>query len=160
MWFDHAALGVSVPPGQTSGWQGFIWLKGDEYRPSILSLVPRSLQTLHVDFPAHDGAIFALGKGYIQRLEKKLTSMGQTLNMKPAYRWLSELAQAKTSQLQSLRSVTVEEGLEMVKGVRLCGRLYERKDWKAPVELRRVFELAGVGLEMQLRGFEYKETSP
>ena len=47
----------------------------------------------------------------------------------------------------------------MVKAVGLSGRLYERMDCKAPVELRRVFELAGVGLEMQLRGFEYKETS-
>jgi len=80
MWFDHAALGVSVPPGQNVSWQGFIWLEGDIYRPSILSLVPTSLQTLHVDFPAHNGAIFALGKGYIQHLEKKLTSPGQTLN--------------------------------------------------------------------------------
>ena len=71
MWFDHAALGVSVPLGQDLSWQGFIWLKGDEYRPSILGLVPTSLQTLHMDFAAHDGAIFALGRGYIQRLEKK-----------------------------------------------------------------------------------------
>ena len=48
----------------------------------------------------------------------------------------------------------------MVKAVGLRGRLYERMDCKAPVELRRVFELAGVELEMQLRGFEYQETSP
>ena len=160
MWFDHAALGVSVPPGQNVSWQGFIWLEGDIYRPSILSLVPTSLQTLHVDFPAHNGAIFALGKGYIQHLEKKLTSPGQTLNMEPGYRWLSELAQAKPSQLQSLRSVTVEEGLEIVNAVGSSGRLYGRMDREAPVELRRKFGLAGVGLEMRLRGFEYKETSP
>ena len=160
MWFDHAALDVSVPPGQDLSWQGFIWLKGNEHRRSILGLVPTSLQTLQVDFPAHNGAIFALGKGYIQHLEKKLTSPGQTLNMEPAYRWLSELAQAKPSQLQSLRSVTVEEGLEIVNAVGSSGRLYGRMNREAPVELRRKFGLAGVGLEMRLRGFEYKETSP
>lgn len=114
--------------GQESSWQGFIWLKGAIYRLSILGLIPSTLQTLHVDFPAHDGAIFALGKGYIQHLEHKLTSTGQTLNMEPAYRWISELAQAKTTQLQSLRSITIRERLEMVNPTRQHARSYERMD--------------------------------
>ena len=51
-----------------------------------------------------------------------------------------------------------EEGLEMVKAIGLSGKLYELMDCKAPVEPRRVFELAGVGFEMQLPQFEYQET--
>ena len=46
----------------------------------------------------------------------------------------------------------------MVKAVGLSGRLYELMDCKAPVEPRRVFELARLGFEMQQRQFEYQET--
>ena len=46
----------------------------------------------------------------------------------------------------------------MAKAVGLRGRLYELMDCKASVEPRRVFELAGVGFEIQLHQVEYQET--
>jgi hypothetical protein len=57
MWFDYAAIGIETVGVRVLG---VVWVLGTMYRPSMLALLLTSLQTLYVDFPACNGAIFAL----------------------------------------------------------------------------------------------------
>jgi hypothetical protein len=91
MRFTHFALGGEPIYAEMRGYVR----KHAHVRPSIPDLLPSSLQSLHMDFPASTAAIFAVGDGYVQALEKMLKRVEQTAKMEPAYRWIVELAQAK-----------------------------------------------------------------
>ena len=104
MWFTHFASGGECRYAEM---RGHVW-KHAHVRPSILDLLPSSLQSLHVDFPVSTATIFAVGDGYVQALEKMPKKAEQAAKMESAYRWITELAQAKDKQVQHLEAVTVE----------------------------------------------------
>jgi hypothetical protein len=79
MWFDYAAI---VMETMRVGVQGFVWVSGTMYRPSILDLLSALLQTLHVDFSAYSSYATI---GILKRRGSKVRCKGSSLPVRKSY---------------------------------------------------------------------------
>jgi len=121
--------------------QGYVWRVGNS-RPSILPLVPTSLQHLRVDFTGNAG-IFAAGPGYRASLQHYQSDERQE-QMRPAYTWMTDLVDPDPDVgLPELRKLAVVEAPDhAARGV---------MQWRIPTPLADAFRHASVMLELQLR---------
>jgi hypothetical protein len=138
LWFEQAALGNSHDRTP----KAFVWKMADA-RLSVMHLLPPSVQKLQVDFRS-PAAVFAVGIGYVSMPKIYFTLPNQVLQMRVAYAWILELAEAKAGRLRSLEVVRVLEHPD--------GHLESlMEDWSMPQELQQTFADADVELEVQLR---------
>jgi hypothetical protein len=88
LWFEQAALGN--PYDHTR--KGFVWKMLDT-RPSVLHLLPSSIEKLQIKFRS-PAAILAAGIGYVSMLKDYFTMPNEVSQMRVAYAWILELAES------------------------------------------------------------------